>query len=69
MKFCVAEVEATKKMRCPYVGACMGSGCMMWRWVVTHVKNPDAPEGDLISSDDTHGVCGLAGYPAENTAG
>jgi hypothetical protein len=42
---------------------CMGSKCMAWRWVRTHIKNPAAPEGDLIASDDTHGYCGMAGPP------
>lgn len=41
--------------------SCLGSRCMAWRWVETHI--PD-DKGDLnILSEDTHGYCGLAGDP------
>lgn len=40
---------------------CIASGCMMWRYVETHIKDAN---GDLtILSGDTHGYCGLAGAP------
>ncbi len=42
---------------------CIADACMAWRWVETHINNPDAPHGDLIPSGDTHGYCGLAGDP------
>jgi len=42
---------------------CIGKQCMGWRFARTNIKNPDAPDGDLISSEDTHGYCGLAGIP------
>lgn len=45
----------------PY--GCLGSSCMAWRWVRTHINNPDG--GGMIPSDDTHGYCGLAGHPAQ----
>ena len=44
--------------------ACLGSGCMAWRWVETHVSGPmkdDGAPGDLVPSSDTHGYCGLGG--------
>lgn len=68
MKFCVSEMDA-KMVTCPLSiptavrAPCEGSRCMAWRWVETHIKNPDAPAGDLIYSDDTHGYCGIAGDP------
>ena len=40
---------------------CRGARCMAWRWVRTHINNPDG--GDMIPSEDTHGFCGLAGPP------
>lgn len=42
---------------------CVASACMAWRWVETHIHDPDNPKGDLIVSGDTHGYCGLAGDP------
>lgn len=40
---------------------CMGSKCMAWRFVETHIADEN---GDLtILSGDTHGYCGLAGKP------
>ncbi len=47
---------------------CLGSGCMAWRYVLTHIENPKAPGGDLIPSHDSHGFCGLAG-PAPKVVG
>lgn len=42
---------------------CIGSRCMAWRWVETHLQDE---RGDFtIRSDDTHGYCGLAGDPRE----
>lgn len=46
-------------------GSCIGGQCMAWRYARTHIKNPDAPDGDLIPSGDTHGYCGLAGAPGQ----
>ena len=46
---------------------CLGSDCMAWRWVETHVQGPmkdDGSLGDMVASGDTHGVCGLAGPPS-----
>lgn len=45
--------------------ACIGSACMAWRWLSTHINDPENPKGDLIWSRDTHGFCGLAGHPHE----
>ena len=42
---------------------CIASQCMAWRWVRTHINNPDDPGGDLIPSSRTYGYCGLAGRP------
>ena len=39
---------------------CIGSACMSWRRIRTHVKDP-AGGPDLIESTDTYGMCGLAG--------
>lgn len=64
--FCISEKEALRKiclLPSAYGSTCIGSRCMAWRWVETHINNPDAPEGDLITSGDTHGYCGLAGEP------
>lgn len=67
VQFCVSEDEAVLDKFCclPSSGGskCTGSKCMAWRWVETHIKNPERPDGDLISSGDTHGYCGLAGKP------
>lgn len=42
---------------------CLASGCMMWRYVETHIKDAD---GDLTAlSGDTHGYCGIGGPPPE----
>lgn len=38
---------------------CLGAGCMMWRWVATHVN--DGKGGDMVLSENTHGYCGLSG--------
>jgi hypothetical protein len=68
VSFCTAEQDA-KEMTCPLTlgdsgpWPCVGSLCMAWRWVETHIKNPDCPDGDMIPSGDTHGYCGLAGKP------
>lgn len=45
--------------------SCLGSGCMAWRWVETHVPGPMKDDGaaDLVPSSNTHGYCGLAGDP------
>lgn len=43
--------------------SCQGSMCMAWRWVKTHIHDPDNPTDDLVESTDTHGYCGLAGDP------
>lgn len=47
------------------VSACLGSGCMAWRWVETHVSGPMKSDGgaDLVPSTDAYGYCGLAGNP------
>ena len=42
---------------------CVAGGCMAWRWVETHVEDPDGKFGELIQSGNTHGYCGLAGDP------
>ena len=42
---------------------CAVDDCMAWRWVMTHIKNPENPDGDLIQSHTTHGFCGMAGIP------
>lgn len=72
VQFCVSEHEANGKLCVLGTGAdtharqghCIGSECMAWRWVETHIKDPEWPEGTrLIASSDTHGYCGLAGKP------
>ena len=71
IQVCISEVDARKKW-CPFAAneaepvapsltRCLGSGCMAWRWVFTHINDPNNPSGDLIESSDTHGYCGLAG--------
>lgn len=47
----------------PLSTSCIADGCMAWRWVETHIANPEDPKADLIASGDTHGLCGLAGQP------
>lgn len=67
IQFCVSEVEAKSKLCC-LTGqsdndqCCVGSGCMAWRWVETHIDNGEG-RGELVPSTDTHGYCGLAGPP------
>jgi hypothetical protein len=40
-------------------GLCIGSKCMMWR-IQRTLTGDITGRGDV---DDTHGFCGLAGYP------
>ena len=66
MKICVSEKEARSKtcplsMSAPRGELCIGSECMAWRWVRTHIN--DAPGEPMYESDNTHGYCGLAGLP------
>lgn len=64
IKFCVAESD-TKNKTCPIIHdgqyGCVGSMCMAWRWVETHIAD-DAGNPTILSCD-THGYCGLAGAP------
>ena len=43
---------------------CLGSDCMAWRWVRTHVKNEAGD--DTVATTDQYGYCGLAGDPKLN---
>lgn len=61
MQFCISLSEAlTKQCAADPDYRCVASGCMAWRWVITHINNPGEP---LFPSGDTHGYCGLAGPP------
>jgi hypothetical protein len=67
IQFCTAETDA-KAILCPAAMnipnspfTCVGSRCMAWRWVKTHIN--DGHGGPMVESTDTHGYCGLAGKP------
>lgn len=62
IKFCTSESQAGTK-RCVHSEPdrlCIGSECMAWRWVETHISDG---QGGLTPSSETHGYCGLAGLP------
>lgn len=73
LPFCHSETEATQTMLCPVMPwyhdapvSCMGQRCMAWRWVATHIPNPQDPHGQLVLSEATHGFCGMAVDPRAN---
>ncbi len=41
---------------------CIAYECMAWRWVETHINDPEGGP-DMVPSGDTHSYCGLAGDP------
>lgn len=70
MKILIEEAKAADKICQMSFGThedgwmrCQGASCMAWRWALTHIKPPKG--GNLVSSDDTHGFCGMAGVPGQ----